>query len=153
MKRKSSRHIVIIPRLMISTWLKQLNKTADCIFTIQAAHSFWPSTNFEPLFVAILFPYLDYRPFQLKSTPKMFEMGRRLSKVFQEDRVDGGNLLLKVLLDIGKLPSMSKSMVWRLLYLGGETPFSLCLPTDTKTRRGEQRRGGQGNSFNQMEKK
>ena len=34
MKRKSSTHIVLIPRLMTPIWLKQCNKAADCIFHI-----------------------------------------------------------------------------------------------------------------------
>ena len=66
MKRQQSRHIVIIHKLMTPIWLKQINKAADCIFVIPACHSFWPATNFEPLYVAILFPYLDYMPFELK---------------------------------------------------------------------------------------
>ena len=137
MKRKIFRHIVIIHQLMTPTWIKQLNKTANCISN-PPSHSFWPATNYEPLFVTILFPYLDYRPFQLKSTPKMLKMGRRLSKVFQEDKVDRGDFLL----NIGKLPSMSKSTVWRLLYIGGETPFPLSLPTDPQTGGGRQQGGG-----------
>ena len=141
MKRQQSRHIVIIHRLMTPTWLKQINKAADCIFVIPACHPFWPATNFEPLYVAILFPYLDYRPFQLKGTPKMYEMGRKLSKVFQEVEVDGRNILRKFLLDIGNLPSMSPRMVWRLLYLGGHTPFPHSIPTDSGQRfRGSSKR-------------
>ena len=107
MKRKKSMHIVLIQRLITPDWMKQLNKAADCTFTITATHPFWPAHNFEPLIVALLFPYLQHRPFQLRSTPKMFEMGRRLSKVFQEDKVDGGDILFKFLLDIGKLQTMS----------------------------------------------
>ena len=119
MKRKKSRHIVIIHRLMTPTWLKQLIKAADCIFTIPASHPFWPSTNYEPIYVVILFPYINHRPFQLRGTPKMFAMGRRLSKGFQDVEVDGGNILLKFLQDIRRLPSMSECMMWQLLYLGG----------------------------------
>ena len=96
---------------MIPTWFKQLNKLADCIRTFPASHLFWSATNFEPLYVPILFPYLDYRPFQLKSTLKMFKMGRRLSKMFQKDKVNGGGILLNFLQDIGKFLSMSKSLV------------------------------------------
>ena len=136
MKRKLSLHIVIIQRLMTPEWLKQLIKAADCIFTIPASHPFWPSHHFEPLVVAILFPYIKHRPYQIKSTPKMFEMGRRLSKVFQEDKMDGGDLLFKFLLDIGKIPSLPPRVVWKLLYIGGPPPFSCWIP-------GEDRREGQ----------
>ena len=133
MKRKLSLHIVIIQRLMTPEWMKQLIKAADCTFTIQASHPFWPSHHFEPLIVAILFPYINHRPYQLKSTPKMFEMGRRLSKMFQEDKMDGGDLLLKFLLDIRQLPSMSKRMVWNLLYIGTPPPFSCWIPGEVRS--------------------
>ena len=130
MKRKSSTHIILIPRLMTPIWLKQCNKAADCIFHIPASHPFWPSSKFEPLFVAILFPYIRHRPFQLKSTPKMFQMARYLCKVFQDNKLDGGSILRQFLLDIGNIPTMSRSMVWKLLYLGGEPPFPRELSSD-----------------------
>ena len=114
----------MIQRLMTPLWLKQLNKAGDCLFTITPCHPFWPSDNCEPLIVALLFPYLPYRPYQLKGTPKMFYMGRKLSKVFQEPKMDGGNLLLKFLLEIGKFSTMQESVVWRMLYYGQTPPFS-----------------------------
>ena len=130
MKRKNSTHIVIIQRLMTPTWLKQLHKCGDCIFSIPASHSFWPSTSFEPLIVAILFPYIPYRPFQLKTTYKMFYMGRRLSQVFKENQVDGGDILLKLLLEVRRYKTLSRSVVWRMLYLGREPPFPYRLEGD-----------------------
>ena len=129
-EEEKSRHIVVVHRLMTPRWLKQLNKAADCIFTISPCHSFWPTNNFEPLYVALIFPYLKHRPFQLKQTPKMFQMGRSLSKVFQEDKVDGGDISCKFVLSIGRLSTMSRSMVWKLLYFGEEPPFPLTLACD-----------------------
>ena len=118
-KGKKSRHIVIIQWRMTPTWLRQLIKAADCIFTVPASHPFWPSTNYEPVYVAILFSYINHRPFQLRGTPKMFEMGRRMSKLFQDVEVDRGDILFKCLQGIRRLPSMSECMVWQLLYLRG----------------------------------
>ena len=138
MKRKESLHIILIPCLMTPLWLKQLNKAADCIFTIPPVHTFWPATCFEPLTVAILFPYLSHRPFQLKGTPKMFYMGRSLCKVFKENKVDGGHLLFKFLLEVRKYKSVSCSMVWKMLYFGRSPPFSLCLPGDTEKHIGQE---------------
>ena len=123
MKRKSSIHVVVIQRLMTPKWLKQLLKAADCIFSIPASHPFWPSCHCEPLVVAILFPYLRYRPYQLKGTPKMFQMGGSLSKMFQETEVDTGSVLFKFLLGVKEFQSMSECMVWRVLYLGNPPPF------------------------------
>ena len=131
MKRKNSTHIVIIQRLMTPTWLKQLHKCSDCIFSIPAAHPFWPSTSYEPLTVGILFPYISYRPFQLKKTFKMCYMGRRLCKVFKENHLDGRDILLKLLLEVRRYETMSRSMVWRMLYLGREPPFPHRLKGDS----------------------
>ena len=127
MKRKESLHIVVVQKLMTTTWLKQLNKCSDCIFTIPAAHSFWPAHNYEPLIVALIFPYLPFRPYHLRSTPKMFHMGRKLSQVFQEDKVDGGDILFKFLLEVRSFHSMPKSMVWKMLYFGQPPPFPCTL--------------------------
>ena len=135
MKRKASMHIVIIQNLMTPTWLKQLYKAADCIFTIPACHDFWPAKNFESLSVAILFPYLPYRPFQLKSTPKMLDMGRRLCKVFKEDKVDGRDILLKLLLEVGSYKSLPQRMVWKMLYFARSPPFPLWLQCDGENKR------------------
>ena len=91
---------------MNPNWMKQLNDAAAFTFTIAATHPFWPAHNFEPLIVTILFPYLKHRPFQLRSTPKIFGIERRLPKVFQMDQVDEGDILLKYLFNIVELPSM-----------------------------------------------
>ena len=123
MKRKLSTHVVVIQRLMTPKWLKQLIKAADCIFPIPASHPYWPSHHCEPLVVAILFPYLNYRPYQLKGTPKMFQMGRSLSQMFQETEVDTRSVLLQFLLGIEEFGTMSECMVWRVLYLGTKPPF------------------------------
>ena len=131
MKRKKSTHIVVIQRLMTPTWLKQLNKAANCIFTIPAIHNFWPSHNYEPLIVAIIYLYLTHRPYQLKGTYKMLHMGRSLSQVFKENQVDGGDLLLKFLLEVKRYQTMQQRMVWRLLYFGEPPPFPLHLPGET----------------------
>ena len=133
LKRKDSLHIVLIQKLMPPTWRKQLNKTADCIFSIPASHPFWSENNFEPLFVAVIFPYLPFRPFQLKNTPKMFYMGRKLSKMFQENNMDGRDILFKFLLEIRNLQSMPKGLVWKMLYFGQPPPFP-CELSSTKGR-------------------
>ena len=55
METKLPLHIVLIQRLMTPGWLKQLNKAADCTFTIDASRPFWPSHQFEPLVVSLFF--------------------------------------------------------------------------------------------------
>ena len=153
MKRKTSTHVVIIQRLMTPTWLKQLNKAADCIFTIPAIHEFWPSHNYEPLVVAILFPYLNHRPYQLTGTYKMLYMGRNLSQVFKENQVDGGDILFKFLREIRQLQSMSENMVWKMLYYGKSAPFPCELSSVSKIRQGNPRRRKRSDKRGNMERK
>ena len=51
-------------------------------------------------------------------------MGRTLSKMFKEDKVDGGNILFKFLLEVRNFQTMPEELVWRMLYFGQEPPFS-----------------------------
>ena len=116
LKRQDSMHVVVCPKLNTPEWLRQLYKTADCTFSIPPGKIFWPSHKFETLFVAVCFPFLNRAPWQLKGTPKMLSMGRKLSGMFEKEEVDGRSVLLKFLLDIKRLPTMSSSMVRKLLY-------------------------------------
>ena len=154
MKRKNSLHIVCVQRLMTPLWMKQLNKAADCFFVVPARHPFWDSDKYEPLIVAVLFPYIPHRPFQLKSTPKMFYMGRTLCKVFKEDHMDGGDLLCKFLLEIRGLQTLSQELVWKMLYFGNQPPFECeeekCRRREIKNSKGRKRKIGE---FKEMGRK
>ena len=61
-KRQNSLHVVIIPRLMKPLWLKHLFKTADVIFQIMPNTSHWSHFQFEPLTIALCFPFLPFHP-------------------------------------------------------------------------------------------
>ena len=126
MKRKMSTHIIVIQKLFTTNWMRQLNKIADCHFSIPPCHPFWNPNNFEPLIIAFVFPFLPFRPWQLQSTPKMLFMGRKLCQVFKTQEMDTGDILLKFLLECWKLPSMSPDVVWRMLYFNskGSVPHS-----------------------------
>jgi hypothetical protein len=50
-------HVFVIPRLMTHMWRKVLGKDADVLFTVPARVSFWATGQFEPLIVAIVFPF------------------------------------------------------------------------------------------------
>ena len=141
MKRKQSLHFLVIPKLMTTLWLRTFNRTVDCHFSVPATadHSFWPAASHEALYVGIVFPYLPFRPHQIRQTPKAVHMGRTLCKVFEEKGVDGGPVLLKFLREFGRLASMPPNVVWRMLYLGREPPFPRRLPGEGSKRR---KRGG-----------
>ena len=116
-KRQSSLHVVIIPRLMTPLWLKQLFKTADLIVNIVPEYDYWSSSQFEPLTVAICFPYLNFSPWQLRSTPQLCRMAREVRKVQKEKIMDPGRLLRKLLLRIRRLPTLQPHVVRKMLYL------------------------------------
>ena len=56
-KRQKSFHIVVIPRLMTTVWRKHLYKASDIVLTLPLGHPAWPNSMFEPLTLAILFPF------------------------------------------------------------------------------------------------
>ena len=53
--------------------------------------------------------------------------------MFQEDKMDGGDHLLKFLLDIMKISSMHPRVVWNLLYIGIPPPFSCWILEDDRS--------------------
>ena len=130
MKRKESCHIIIIPKLFTTLWLRQLNKVSDCNILIPPIHNFWNEQNYEKLVIAFVFPFLPYRPWQLQGTPKMLGVGRELCKMFKEEKMDTRSVLFKFLLEYRRLPELSPDVVWKMLYYGQRTPFPHCLPTD-----------------------
>ncbi|KAL7574604.1 hypothetical protein ACA910_002958 [Epithemia clementina (nom. ined.)] len=77
-KRQLSTHIFICLCLLTMKWFKQLHKAADIVFEVPAASRYWPKSNFEPLIVAICFPFIRHPPWQLRSSPKMFAVEREL---------------------------------------------------------------------------
>jgi len=118
LKRQRSTHIIVIPRLMTTLWLKQLNKAADLIVYLPNKYSFWPHAMHEPLVIAFCFPFLFYRPWQLKGTPKVCATARQLQNLFKSSEVDPGGLLREFCNLCKRLPSLSECVVQKLLYFG-----------------------------------
>jgi hypothetical protein len=59
--RPHSLHIVLIPaRLCTAFWMKQAEKVADLILTIQPGEEFWDKNMFEPLLILLYFPLLPH---------------------------------------------------------------------------------------------
>jgi len=134
LKRQKSTHIVLIPRLMTTLWLKQLIKTADLIVYLPNKFDFWEHDMHEPLVLAFCFPFLKHRPWQIKNTPKMCASARELQKMFKESTLDPGNFLLKLLRLGQRLPAMSEHLVQRLLYFGSPNNVSKIQPSSTSSR-------------------
>ena len=115
-KRQDSTHIIIVPRLMTPLWLKQMYKCCDLIVEIPPSCDYWPSNMYEPCVVGFCFPYLSHSPWQLRSTPKLCQLRRKLQTVWKEDQFSPSIILRKFLVDSRRFPSMSEQLVRRMLY-------------------------------------
>lgn len=63
------------------------------------------------------FPFLEFSPWQLRSTPKLFFHQREMCKMFKIFGMDRRNILCKFLLEIRSWFTIQKGMVWNLLHL------------------------------------
>ena len=94
-KRQSSCHVFVCPRLCSPLWIKQLYKASDVVIEIPTGTPGWPIGMHEPLLIGLLFPFLRHAPWQLRGTPKMHSMGRELRSLFKEEVLDPQDLLCK----------------------------------------------------------
>ena len=114
-KRQDSTHIFLVPRLMTREWRRQILKAADLFFEIPAGHCEWPADMFEPLTIAIFFPYLDSKPWQLKGTPFMGGVERSLYQVCSGSEGSVGNILSELWSVARGMDAMSVPDLCRLL--------------------------------------
>ena len=115
-KRQSSTHLFVCPRLLTTEWRKQFQKTVDFYVEIPACSDYWPVCMYEPLMLGFVLPYLRHPPWQVRGTPKVLSLVRKLRQMLQEDPMAIGNILQQFLLGTERLSTMSASMVWKLLY-------------------------------------
>ena len=122
-KRQQSTHVVLVPQLFSHLWKRQMLKCCDLVIQIPAGQMFWSHDQFEPLTLGICFPFLPFRPWQLRHTPKLFSMERSLSKLFKEHSVDGGSFWRKFCLEARSWHTMPERLVWSLLYFKAANKF------------------------------
>jgi hypothetical protein len=75
LKWTASTHVFICPRLMTPYWRQHLHRSADLIFEIPTSGEYWPIDMHEPLILALFFPFLPHRPWQLRQSPSIVELG------------------------------------------------------------------------------
>jgi len=138
LKRRSSTHVVIVPRLFTTLWLKQLYKASDIVLYLPPFFSPWPSTMFEPLVIGILFPYSRFYPWQFKGTPRLCAARREMQKLLQEADVDPGSLLSKFFSSTRKISSLSEHMVRKLLFFGKSLEVPYTSPGGARSKRKRQ---------------
>ena len=117
-KRQTSTHVFIVPKLCSPVWIKHVFEAADIVFEVLAGQPFWSKDMHEPVLIAIVFPFIRNKPWQLRGTPKMYEMGSRLRKVFKEEGVDSGNLLREFWVQCHGPGNVPENVVRKLLYFG-----------------------------------
>ena len=92
-KRQESFHVWIVPRLLSGEWRKNLLKSADLIVEIPAGNSCWPEKMHESLTLALFFPYLSRKPWELRRSKFMVEVEGVLRRMFKEREESGGRVL------------------------------------------------------------
>jgi hypothetical protein len=115
-KRQSSFHVFVCPRLMTPYWRKHVHKSADLIFEIPpGCVNEWPSEMFEPLTVALYFPFLSNRPWQLRGQPLFLEMGRHVRQMWNSNPRSSRSLLRKFWVQTRALQNLPKELVRKVL--------------------------------------
>ena len=127
LKRRRSTHIVLIPKLATTLWLRQLYKAADFVLTIPPIHSFWSSQMFESCFLAFIFPYSRAYPWQLRNTPKLIGAQREMRRLFKTTDVAPGDILRKFYSSTERIPTLPARLVRKVLYFGSTDKIS-CAP-------------------------
>jgi hypothetical protein len=123
-KRQNSLHVIVIPRLLKPEWFRQLYKTCDLIFDVPPGSDCWPTNMYEPVVIGIVFPFLSRAPWQLRRTPKMFQVARTMREMWEVGDLAAGHFLRKLLLDYAKLSCVPTNVVRKMLYFerGREVP-------------------------------
>ena len=84
-KRSHLNHIFVCPRLMTQLWRKKLHKLSDLVFEIPAgARAFWPREMHEPLIVGLTFGFARRRPWQLRYSQPVLDLGSQLREVWKD---------------------------------------------------------------------
>jgi hypothetical protein len=115
-KRQRSHHLVVIPRLMQPYWRKQLYKAADVVITLPPGHPAWPTEMFEPLTLAFVFPFVRYRPWQLRGSVHLLALGREVSRLWR-DNLPGEGFILRQLWGVQRKVSCMQEKLARQMLL------------------------------------
>ena len=71
----------------------------------------------EHLFLGICLPYSPYPPYSLRGTPKLLALYRKLQQVFQQDKLDGGDILHELLSLNRRCNTLPELLVRNMLYI------------------------------------
>jgi len=100
---------------MTPEWRRNLIKAADLLFEVPVVHPAWPAAVHEPLTVAVVFPYLSRRPWELRKTGLLVKLGGKLRGVLKEDPDAGRDLLSELCFLTRQMDTMSVRDLCKLL--------------------------------------
>ena len=124
LKRTSSTHILVCPRLLTPYWRSHLHRSADLLFEIPAGGDYWPKGMFEPLILAIYFPFVPHRPWQLRHTPSLVEVGDRMQRMWKDRDYSQRSVLCQLWKQARSMENLSPSLVFKMLHCFGELGVS-----------------------------
>ena len=91
---------------MTKQWMKHTWKAADLRFELPAGHLGWDADMFEPLSVALFFPYSSRKPWELKRTQLLVDLERKMRQMLKEGSGTGRDLLSKLCSKTSRLDQM-----------------------------------------------
>jgi hypothetical protein len=104
LKRPSSLHVIVVPRLMTALGRKVAGKLADVILTLPTtSNELWPKICHEPLIMCISFPLSREYPWRLKGSPLSVELESRVPGLWQAGDGDERDYLRKCIREAWRL--------------------------------------------------
>jgi hypothetical protein len=150
-KRQNSKHVFIVPRLMQPMWRKHLFKAADIVLTLKPGHPAWPIDMHEPLTIAFLFPFVSFKPWQLRGSPQLMALGKQLCEVWSEDPRGERPVLRKLWEYQEQLEAMPTKLACKVLCSQRVSEGSYC--SSRKRRRSEMEKETRGTQIYKRKKR
>jgi len=116
LKRMVSTHVLLIPRIYTSRWRKQLHRAADLVFELPFVKDVWTQEEMhEPLTIAFFFPYLSFKPWQLKRSFAFLGLGRTVRNLWAETALSTGFVLQQLCAWARSLRTLPDGVVRQML--------------------------------------
>ena len=115
LKRPSSSHLFVVPRLLTAYWRKQLGKLSDCMFVIPIGLQWWTTNMFEPVYLALVLPLTRSNPWCLKGSQLVGTLEGELRSLWTSVPERSGAVLRKFLQRTRTLDTLPKGVVRSLL--------------------------------------
>ena len=130
LKRENSTHVFLVPRLMSMEWKRQLFRVSDLFLELPFDQVWTKEKQLEPLTFAVVFPFLNHRPWQLKRTQAFLGMANVLRRMWKEGQGSTWDLLRKFLEQSRKLEGLSEGVVRQMLQSPAKFGFSYSQGTE-----------------------